>query len=177
MIYRVCSATNCTVIQWLCSILLWRWGSGKSQFLLMLCGKSCHPMPLQGQKEKFSMYSMAELYSIESRGLEGRQPIRISVDYTAAMWPRSSTEMLSSCLMAARTCLQRTWTRGKQQGKPEQLSPSQRTWKSHWRRIISSLTLRTSNGSSTCWVVFFRRKTVQPIMLKATPMYWLSRQP
>jgi len=42
-------------------------------------------MPLQGQKETFSMYWMAELYSIESRGLEGRQPIRISVDYTAAM--------------------------------------------------------------------------------------------
>ena len=55
------------------------------QFLLMLYGQSCHPKPLQGQKETFSMYWMAELYSIESRGLEGRQPIRISVDYTAAM--------------------------------------------------------------------------------------------
>ena len=28
-------------------------------------------MPLQGQKETFSMYWMAELYSFESRGLEG----------------------------------------------------------------------------------------------------------
>ena len=120
---------------------------------------------------------MAELYSIESCGLEGRQRNRISVYYTAAMW-RRSTETLSSCLMATTTCLQRTWhTRGEQQGKPEQLSPSQRTWKSHWRRTISSLTLRTSNCSSTCWVVFFRRTTAQPVMLKATPMFWLSRQP
>ena len=107
-------------------------------------GQSCHPMQRQGQKETFSMYWMAELYSIESRGLEGRQPIRISVDYTVAMWPRS-TGTLSSCLMATTTCLQRTWhTKGEQQRKPEQLSPSQRTCKSHWKRIISSLTLRTS---------------------------------
>ena len=52
------------------------------------------------------VFGMAELYSIESRGLEGQQPIRISVDYTAAMRPRS-TETLSSCLMTT-TCLQRT---------------------------------------------------------------------
>ena len=57
----------------------------KPVLAVMLYGKSCHPMPLQGQKETFSMYWMAELYSIESRGLEGRQPIRISVVYTAAM--------------------------------------------------------------------------------------------
>jgi len=31
------------------------------------------------------MYWMAELYSIASRGLEGQQPIRVYVDYTAAM--------------------------------------------------------------------------------------------
>ena len=176
MTYRVCSATSCVVNPWLCSILPWRWGSRKNQFLLMLHRQNCHLMPLQGQKETFSMHWMTELYSIESRGLEGRRPIRISVDYTAAMRPRS-TETLSSCLMAT-TCILRTWlTRGEQQRKPEPLSPSQRTWKSHCRRIISSLTLRTSNGSSACWVVFFRRTTAQPIMLKATPMYWLSRQP
>ena len=60
------------------------------------------------------------------RGSTKMQPIRISVDYTAAMRLRR-TETLSSCLIAT-TCLQRTrHTRGGQQGKPEQLSPSQGT--------------------------------------------------
>ena len=60
------------------------------------------------------------------RGSTKMQPIRISVDYTAAMRLRRK-ETLSSCLMAT-TCLQRTrHTRGGQQRKPEQLSPSQGT--------------------------------------------------
>ena len=57
------------------------------------------------------------------RGSTKMQPVRISVDYTAAMRLRRM-ETLSSCLMAT-TCLQRTrHTRRGQQGKPEQLSPS-----------------------------------------------------
>ena len=79
------------------------------QFLQTPYGQSCHLMPSQGQLAMFSMYWMVEFYSIEFHGLKSPQPIRIykSVDYTAAMRPRS-TETLSFGLVAMMAYLQKT---------------------------------------------------------------------
>ena len=61
-------------------------------------------MPLQGQKETFSIYWMAKLYSIESRGLEGSATYQ-DICGLYCSYVTKSTETLSSCLLVTTSCL------------------------------------------------------------------------